>query len=89
MDEEPCPVLDPSTGMCELYAYRPMTCRTFGPPAQAEDGSYSVCELCFEGASEKQIAAAWVDPDPDGLEAQLLEQATQPPTFVAAALAPR
>ena len=27
-----CPVLDPATGRCDLYASRPILCRTFGPP---------------------------------------------------------
>lgn len=30
-DEEPCPALDPETGLCDLYESRPMTCRVFGP----------------------------------------------------------
>src|SRR3974390_3190933 len=49
-NDEPCPVLDPETGMCELYDSRPMTCRVFGPPVRSEDG-LGVCELCFQGAS--------------------------------------
>ena len=28
-NDEPCPVLDPATGACDLYAARPMTCRIF------------------------------------------------------------
>jgi len=32
--DEPCPALDPATGYCDLYAARPMTCRTFGPPVR-------------------------------------------------------
>ena len=31
-DNEPCPVLDPTTGTCDLYEHRPILCRTFGPP---------------------------------------------------------
>src|SRR5258706_4666959 len=31
-NDEPCPVLDPETGNCELYESRPMTCRVFGRP---------------------------------------------------------
>ncbi len=27
-----CPALDPATGRCDVYAWRPMTCRVFGPP---------------------------------------------------------
>src|SRR5271167_4641650 len=55
-NDEPCPVLDPATGLCELYEARPMTCRVFGPPVRSEDG-LGVCELCFHGATDKEIAA--------------------------------
>lgn len=72
-DHEACPVLDPETGSCDLYEARPMTCRVFGPPVQTEDG-LSVCELCFRGASEKEIAACEMIPDPDDLESVLLEE---------------
>jgi Fe-S-cluster containining protein len=72
-NDEPCPALDPATGNCELYESRPMTCRVFGPPVQSEDG-LCVCELCFQGASEKEIAACEMNPDPDDLESRLLEE---------------
>ena len=72
-NDEPCPVLDPATGNCELYESRPMTCRVFGPPVQSEDG-LCVCELCFQGASEKEIAACEMNPDSDDLEGRLLEE---------------
>jgi Fe-S-cluster containining protein len=72
-NEEPCPVLDPSTGTCDLYAARPMTCRVFGPPVRSE-GGLGVCELCYHGATEEQIASCEMVPDPDGLEAILLER---------------
>jgi len=71
-NDEPCPALDPGTGNCELYESRPMTCRVFGPPVQSEEG-LCVCELCFQGASEKQIAACEMIPDPDDVESRLLE----------------
>jgi Fe-S-cluster containining protein len=70
-NDEVCPVLDPATGMCELYDTRPMTCRTFGPPVRAEEG-LGVCELCFHGATDEQIAACEMVVDPDDLEATLL-----------------
>ena len=70
-NDEPCPVLDPETGYCELYESRPMTCRVFGPPVRSEDG-LGVCELCFHGASEKEIAACEMRPDPNDLESRLL-----------------
>ena len=72
-NDEPCPVLDPETGLCELYESRPMTCRVFGPPVRSEDG-LGVCELCFQGASDKQIAACEMKPDPTDLESRLLKQ---------------
>lgn len=72
-NDEPCPVLDPVTGLCELYESRPMTCRVFGPPVRSE-GGLGVCELCFHGASEQEIAACEMVPDPDDLESRLLEQ---------------
>ena len=71
-NDEPCPVLNPETGMCELYESRPMTCRVFGPPVRSEDG-LGHCELCFQGASNKEIAACEMKPDPDDLESALLE----------------
>ena len=49
-----------------------MTCRVFGPPVQSGDG-LGVCELCFQGASDKEIAACEMKPDPDDLESDLLE----------------
>lgn len=72
-NDEPCPVLDPETGNCELYQSRPMTCRVFGPPVRSEDG-LGVCELCFQGASDQEIAACEMKPDPDDLESRLLEE---------------
>jgi len=70
-NDEPCPVLDPQTGRCELYESRPMTCRVFGPPVRPEQ-DLGVCELCFHGATEKQVAACEMIPDPDDLESPLL-----------------
>jgi Fe-S-cluster containining protein len=72
-NDEPCPVLDPETGNCELYESRPMTCRVFGPPVRSEDG-LGVCELCYHGASDEEIAACEMKPDPDDLESALLEK---------------
>jgi Fe-S-cluster containining protein len=72
-NEEPCPALDPETGNCELYESRPMTCRVFGPPVRSEDG-LGVCELCYNGASDKEIADCEMKPDPDDLESTLLKK---------------
>lgn len=73
-DDDACAALDPETGTCDLYAARPITCRTFGPPARCESGDLGVCELCFEGASDAEIAACEVEFDPQGLEPMLLRE---------------
>jgi Fe-S-cluster containining protein len=72
-NDEPCPVLDPETGMCDLYAARPMTCRVFGPPVRSEEG-LGVCELCYHGASEEEIAACEMYLGTEGLEEELTSQ---------------
>lgn len=59
-NDEPCPVLDPETGACELYAARPITCRIFGPPVRSAEG-VGVCELNFDGADESEVLAAELD----------------------------
>lgn len=72
-NDEACPALNPETGDCELYESRPMTCRVFGPPVRSEVG-LGVCELCFQGASDQEIAACEMKPDPDDLESALLAE---------------
>lgn len=73
-DDEPCPALDPATGTCDLYAFRPMTCRTFGPPVRSgSEGGLGVCELCYHGASDEEIAGCEMKPDPENLEQSLVE----------------
>jgi Fe-S-cluster containining protein len=75
-NEAPCPALDPATGRCDLYTWRPMTCRVFGPPIRMEAGNQAGlghCELCFAGASEEEVAACEM-PVPHELEAALLDE---------------
>jgi Fe-S-cluster containining protein len=60
-DDDPCPVLDPQTGTCDLYSARPVTCRVFGPPIRWGGDAVGVCELCFVGATDEQIAACEVE----------------------------
>jgi Fe-S-cluster containining protein len=67
-NDEPCPVLDLTTGTCDLYAHRPILCRTFGPPARTEDGDVAACELCYTTASTAVIAACELDPAIPALE---------------------
>ena len=84
-----CPALNPATGLCDVYAWRPMTCRVFGPPVRMGAGeTLGCCELCFVGAGDAEIAACEM-PLPHELEAQLLAETGQPgQTIVAFALLP-
>jgi Fe-S-cluster containining protein len=91
-DDEICPALDPETRTCDLYAARPVICRTFGPPVRGESGSLGVCEKCFQGASDEEIAACSVEVDTDDAEARLIEEVEKATgasgaTIVAACLA--
>jgi Fe-S-cluster containining protein len=81
-----CPVLDPTTGTCDLYASRPMTCRTFGPPVRLDEG-YGICELCFIGASPEEIAAGELHlPSPELEETLTVEAGPEMSTVIAFAL---
>jgi Fe-S-cluster containining protein len=74
-NEAACPALDLATGLCDVYASRPMTCRVFGPPVRMGAGNeLGCCELCFAGASEDQIAACEMQ-IPGELEERLVAEA--------------
>jgi Fe-S-cluster containining protein len=78
-NDEPCPVLDPATGTCDLYASRPVQCRTFGPPVRDDDGHLTLCELCFTDASPEEVAPCEMDQSWRPLEDKLSEQAESNP----------
>ncbi len=85
-----CPALDPESGLCDVYEWRPMTCRVFGPPVRVETGepdtALACCELCFVGADEATIAACEMRP-PHELEEELSSQVgNERETIVAFAL---
>lgn len=86
-NDAPCPALNPETGLCDIYPFRPMTCRVFGPPVRVADGdALACCELCFVGATDDQIAACEM-PLPHELEEELLaETGESGDTIVAFAL---
>lgn len=74
-NDAPCPALNPATGLCDVYAHRPMTCRVFGPPVRVEaqesgETALAHCELCFVGATPEDIAACEM-PVPHELEDRL------------------
>ncbi len=90
-NDDPCPALDPVTGGCDLYAARPVTCRVFGPSIRYHGEAIGVCELCYRGASDEEIAACAVEADAERLEDSLIREleATNGPgsqTLVAFAL---
>ena len=62
---DPCPILDPESQTCDLYAHRPILCRTFGPPIRNDAADpaagLAICELCFTAATPEEIAAAEMD----------------------------
>jgi Fe-S-cluster containining protein len=77
-NDAPCPALNPATGLCDVYEFRPMTCRVFGPPVRVEPDDPSstalaCCELCFIGADEETIAACELHP-PHALESEILTE---------------
>jgi Fe-S-cluster containining protein len=76
-NDAPCPALNPETGLCDVYAWRPMTCRVFGPPIRMNEGeALGCCELCFVGATEAEIAACEM-PIPHELEQTLVAETGQ------------
>ena len=89
-NDAPCPALNLATGLCEVYAWRPMTCRVFGPPIKTanEDGAEGLghCELCFTTATPEEVAACEM-PVPLELETELLDEiGSEEETIVAFAL---
>jgi Fe-S-cluster containining protein len=72
-----CPALNPATGACDVYTWRPMNCRVFGPPVRiaddaSPDGALGCCELCFTTATDEEIAACEMHA-PHDVEATLLD----------------
>jgi Fe-S-cluster containining protein len=70
----PCPALDQTTGTCELYVSRPISCRTYGPPVRFGEEALPPCHRCFQGASAETIEACRVDPDPHGIERAIIDR---------------
>ncbi|MFC6645745.1 YkgJ family cysteine cluster protein [Granulicella cerasi] len=90
-NDEVCPALDPATGTCDVYAWRPVQCRTFGPPMRDEDDHLTVCELCFVNAPAEDVARCEMDQSWRDEEYALIEKAEERaafpgPTVVAFAL---
>ncbi len=88
----PCPALRHDSGTCALYAHRPISCRTCGPPVRIGREDLPPCDLCFGEAAGEDIERCRVDVDPDGIEARVLatlragQDTDDPETLVAFAL---
>ncbi len=85
-DEAACPALDPASGRCDVYAWRPMTCRAFGPPVRMATGALGCCELCFTAADDEEIAACEMVVPHDREDELLAEMGDARETVVAFAL---
>lgn len=95
-----CPALNPATGLCDIYEWRPMTCRVFGPPIRIDAGdegrdpeaeneethALGHCELCFIGATTAEVAACEMPIQYEYEQTLLAELPTQGETIVAFAL---
>jgi len=71
---EPCPALDPQSGACELYAARPLSCRSYGPPVRIASEDLPPCRLCFVGSSAREVERCRVEIDRENLEDRLLRR---------------
>ena len=54
----PCPALHPDTGTCDLYVWRPLACRSYGPPMRIGGWDLPPCQLCFTAATPDEIEDA-------------------------------
>ena len=92
LGDVPCPALNPRSGACDLYASRPLSCRSYGLPIRCGGVVLPPCPLNFTAATAAGIAAATVEPDPHDVESELLAKLREihpeaGDTTVAAALA--
>jgi Fe-S-cluster containining protein len=68
-----CPALDPATGRCDVYEWRPLACRSMGPPVRLGGVDLAPCPYCFGPASAEEIERCRAAPDPEGREDVLLD----------------
>lgn len=67
------PALDPDSGACLVYAWRPVVCRTHGPPLRERGGDVPHCPLCFTQATAAEIEAARTQIDVEDIESAAIE----------------
>jgi Fe-S-cluster containining protein len=69
-----CPALDGATGRCNLYEWRPLACRSMGPPVRLGGVDLAPCPYCFGPAPAKDLERYRAVPDPEGREDALLAE---------------
>ena len=74
---DPCPALDPDTGACTVYPWRPIVCRTYGPPVRVGGDDLPPCPLCFKGAAPEEVEAAREPIEVGPVEDPLIARARQ------------
>ena len=74
---DPCPALDPDSGACTVYAWRPVACRTYGPPVRMGGDDLPPCPLCFKGATREEVEAARQTIDTGHVEDPLTDRVEQ------------
>jgi Fe-S-cluster containining protein len=67
-----CPAVDGATGRCDLYEWRPLACRSMGPPVRLGGVDLAPCPYCFGPASAEDVERCRAVPDPQGQEDALL-----------------
>jgi hypothetical protein len=75
-EKEPCPALDPDAGTCDLYASRPTSCRTFGPPMRISGEDLPPCSICFTEATPEEVERARASLDVGEIEDALVDELT-------------
>jgi len=87
-----CPALEPESQTCDLHPWRPVSCRTYGPPVRFVEQASPPCDLCFRGASPQTVERCRIEPDRNGIEEAILTHMRVPAdeeweTLIAFALA--
>ena len=70
----PCPALCPDSGTCLIYEWRPLACRTHGPPLRRSGYDFPPCPLCFKKADPALVDEMRLCLDVDDVETPLVER---------------
>ena len=56
-----------------VYAWRPVVCRTHGPPITVSGKAWPPCPLCFKSAEPEEVEMARCQLDVDAIEGPLIQ----------------